>query len=90
MRQGLVKLIARLPLIGPLYLKGVVRAIEKAPRHKLTPEMQQMQAMLRQIPEDQRLPLLRAAMKGELPQPKPGEMSRGMRRAAEKQARRRR
>lgn len=78
----------RLPVIGPFYVRAALRALERAPRGKLSPEMQQMQAMLKKIPPGQREALLRAAVKGDLPAPEPGQMSRSMRRAAQKQARR--
>ena len=90
MRQRLARLLARTPVLGKLYLKGMLKAIDRTPREKLPPEMQQLQTMLRQIPEDQRVPLMQAAMKGELPAPEPGQMSREMRRATAKQARRKR
>ncbi len=90
MRQRLVKLVARLPLIGPLYLRGLLRAIERAPRHKLPPELQQAQGMLRKLPEEQRVDLLRSALRGQLQAPPPEQMGRAMRRAAQREARRKR
>lgn len=88
MRQGLVKLIARLPVVGPLYLKGLLRAIERTPRQKLPPQLQQVQSMLKQIPAEQRVQLLRASLRGELPRQE--QVGRELRRAAERQAKRRR
>jgi hypothetical protein len=66
----------------------LLRAIEKTPRGKLPPELQQVQAMLSQVPPAKRLELLQAAVRGQLP--KPEQMSRQMRRAAARQGRRRR
>ena len=90
MRQALIRLIARLPFIGPLYLKGLLRAIERAPKGKLPPELQQVQAMLKQIPPGQRVELMRNALSGKLQAPPPEQMGRAMRRATAKQTRRKR
>lgn len=89
MRKRLAILLARTPVLGKLYVRGMLRVIERAPKGKLPPELRQLQAMIRQIPKEQRVPLLQAAMRGELPQPQPGEMSRKLRRAAAREARRR-
>ena len=80
--------MVRVPVVGRLYLKAVLRAIESAPRSKLSPEMQQLRRMLDRLPPDERLDLVEASLKGKVP--KPEELSREMRRAAERQARRRR
>lgn len=87
-RQALLKGVVRLPFVGRLYLKGLLRAIQKTPRSKLPPELQQVQTMLSQVPPAKRLELLQAAVKGQLP--KPEQMSRSMRRAAARAGRRHR
>ena len=88
MRQRLAKLVLRLPFLGRLYLKSLLRTLEKTPRGKLPPELRQLQAVLSQVPPAQRLELLENAVKGRLPQPE--TFSREMRRAAQRQQRRRR
>jgi hypothetical protein len=87
-RQALLKGLVRMPFFGRIYLKGLLRAIQKTPRAKLPPELQQVQTMLSQVPPAKRLELLQAAVKGQLP--KPDQMSREMRRAAARADRRRR
>jgi hypothetical protein len=87
-RQALLKGLVRLPFVGRIYLRGLLRAIQRTPRSKLPAELQQVQAMLSQVPPAKRLELLQAAVKGQLP--KPEQMSRGMRRAAARAGRRRR
>ena len=86
MRQALARFLARLPWIGPRYTRGMLRAIERTPKEKLTPELRQMQAMLARIPEEQRVELVRAAMRGEMPEPE--TMPRSMRRAAARESKR--
>jgi hypothetical protein len=87
-RQRFVKLLLRLPFVGRIYLKSLLRTLERTPRGKLPAELRQLQALLTQVPPAQRLELLQNAMKGRLPQPQ--QLSREMRRAAERQQRRRR
>ena len=87
-RQTLLKGLVRIPFVGRLYLKGLLRAIQKTPRSKLPPELQQVQTMLSQVPPAKRLELMQAALKGQLP--KPEQMSRAMRRAAARSGRRQR
>lgn len=84
-RQRLARVVLRLPLVGNLYLKAMVRALEKTPRSKLPPQMQQMQGMLQRLPREQRLSLLKAGLKGQLPQPE--QLGREMRRSAQRQQR---
>jgi hypothetical protein len=87
MRQRLLRTIVRIPVVGRLYLKALLRAIERAPRSKLSPELQQLRGMLDRLSPDERLQLLEASVKGKLP--KPEQMSREMRRAAARQSKRR-
>jgi hypothetical protein len=87
-RQRLARLVLRIPGVGRLYLKALLKTMNKTPRSKLPAELQQLQTMLKQIPKDQQLALLQDAMKGRLPQPE--QLSREMRRAAARQQKRRR
>ena len=87
-RQRLAGLIVRLPVLGPRYVRTLVRALERTPRAKLSPELRQAQAMLARLPEEQRADLLRAAMRGEAPAPQ--QLGRSARRAAAREARRHR
>ena len=88
MRERMLRTIVRVPIVGRLYLKALLRAIERSPRSKLSPELQQLRGMLDRLPPSERLQLVEASLKGKLP--KPEQLSREMRRAAERQARRRR
>jgi hypothetical protein len=88
MRQRIAKLLIRLPFFGKRYMKAMLKTIDRTPAGKLPPELRQMKSMLAQVPPAKRLELIQAAAKGELP--KPEEMSREMRRKAERQARRKR
>lgn len=83
-RARLAKAFLRLPFVGRLYLKAMVRALEKTPRSKLPPHLQPLHAMLQQVPKQQRLAMLEAAMRGKLP--KPEQYGRTVRRAAQRQA----
>jgi len=87
-RQRIARSLVRIPGFRGLYLKALLRTIDRTPPSKLPPELGQLKHMLGQMPEAQRLEFLKAAVKGELP--KPAELSREMRRAAERQARRKR
>lgn len=88
MRQRIATFLVKLPGFRGLYFKALLRSLERTPPSKLPPELRQLKSMLDQVPPDQRLELLRNAAKGNLPQPE--QMSRSMRREAERQARRRR
>jgi hypothetical protein len=89
-RQRLLRTIVRVPLVGRFYLKALLRAIEKTPRSKLPLELQQLRGMLDRVPPDQRLGLLQASMRGQAGQPEAQQLGRSMRRAAEREAWRRR
>jgi hypothetical protein len=86
-RRRLLRLIVRVPVLGRLYLRGLARAIERAPRSKLPPELQQLRGMLDRLSPQERVKLLEAAIKGQVPHPE--QLSREMRRAARRQSRRR-
>jgi len=85
-RQRLARTIARMPIVGPRYLRALVRALERTPRAKLTPELRQAQAMLSRLPPEQQVELLRKSLRGELPEPE--QLGRSARRAAARQSRR--
>jgi hypothetical protein len=87
-RQRIARFLMRVPGFRGLYLKALLRTLDSTPPSKLPPELRQLKQMLGQVPPAQRQDFLKAAMKGELP--KPDQMSREMRRAAERQARRKR
>jgi hypothetical protein len=87
-RRRLVALLVRLPGLRGLYLRALVRTLDRTPASKLPAELQQLKRMLAQVPPEQRRELLGNAAKGRLPQPE--QMSRSMRRAAAREARRRR
>jgi hypothetical protein len=85
-RQRIARILVRIPGFRGLYQKALLRTLDSTPPSKLPPEMRQLKQMLGQVPPAQRQDFLKAAMKGDLP--KPDQMSREMRRAAERQARR--
>lgn len=87
MRRRLAAFLVKLPGLPGLYLKALVRSLDRTPPSKLPAELQQLKAMLARVPPTKRRQLLSDAMKGRLP--KPEQMSRSMRRAAERQSRRR-
>ena len=88
MRQRIARFLVRVPGFRGVYLKALLRTLDRTPPSKLPPELRQLKQMLGQVPPAQRLDFLKSAVKGELP--KPAELSREMRRAAERQARRKR
>ena len=85
-RQRLARVLLRMPVIGNWYLKAMVRALERTPRSKLPPELQQMQGMLQRLPREQRLKILKAGLKGQLPQPE--QLGRELRRQTTRQQQR--
>ena len=84
--MALIKGLMKIPGVSTMYMKGLLKALDNSPRHKLPPHLQQLQQMMAHVPKDQRLALMKAGMKGELP--KPDELSREMRRTAQKQVKR--
>jgi hypothetical protein len=89
MRRWLGKTIVKTPWLGDRYLRGILKHLEETPKSKLSPEMQQMKAGLERLPKKQRLPMLKDAMLGNIPQT-PEEMpSRALRRQAARSQRRR-
>lgn len=87
-RQRVARFLVKLPGFRGLYLKALLRTLDTTPPSKLPPELRQLKQMLGQVPAAERLDFLKAAVRGELP--KPAELSREMRRAAERQSRRKR
>jgi hypothetical protein len=87
-RQRIARFLVKVPGFRGLYAKALVRSLERTPPSKLPPELRQLKTMLDQLPADQRVELLKNAAKGNVPQPE--QMSRSMRREAERQARRKR
>jgi hypothetical protein len=87
-RQRIARFLVKLPGFRGLYAKALVRSLERTPPSKLPPELRQLKTMLDQVPPDQRVELLKNAAKGNVPQPE--QMSRSMRREAERQTRRKR
>ena len=87
-RQRIARFLVKLPGLRGLYAKAVVRQLEQTAPAKLPPELRQLKAMLDRVPPEQRVDLLKSAAQGKLPQPE--QMSRSMRREAERQARRKR
>ena len=87
MRQRLVRLLVRVPGIRGLYLKALVKTLDRTPRSKLPPELQAVQRALKQLPtRQQKLAALEAEFAA---QSEPPPQSRALRRAAAKQQRRR-
>ena len=90
--RKLLGLLARPFLrIAPLrrwYLRRVLRYLEEAPASKLSAEMRQVQALLKRLPKEQRLAALESGLQ-QGPQQEQPLPSRSLRRAAEKEARRR-
>jgi hypothetical protein len=84
----LVKPFLKIPRIRRWYLRRVLTYLEETPPSKLTPEMRTVQAFLQRLPKHQRLAALETGIEqgsvGDAPQ------SRALRRAAAKEARRRR
>jgi hypothetical protein len=85
-RQRVARTLVKVPGLRGLYLKALLRTLENTPPSKLPPELRQLKQMLGQVPASQRLDFLKAGLRGELP--RPAELSREMRRAAERQSRR--
>jgi hypothetical protein len=88
MRRRLVAFLVKLPGFRGLYLKALLKTLDRTPASKLPAELRQLKAMLGQVSPAQRRELLENAMRGRLPQQE--QLSRSMRREAERQARRRR
>jgi hypothetical protein len=79
----------KIPPLRRWYLKRLLTYLEETPASKLPAEMRTVQAMLKRLPRHQRLAALQTGMEqgqsqADVPQ------SRALRRAAEKEARRRR
>jgi hypothetical protein len=79
----------KIPRLRRWYLRRLLTYLEDTPPSKLTPEMRTVQAMLKRLPRHKRLAALETGLRegqaqAEMPQ------SRALRRAAERETRRRR
>jgi hypothetical protein len=84
----LVKPFLMIPPLRRAYLRRVLKYLEETPPSKLSGEMRTVQALLKRMPKHQRLAALETGLRqGSVAQ---GQQSRAMRRAAAKEARRRR
>jgi len=95
MRRTFAKLVLKVPFLRRRYVRSVLRHLDEGGGKKgLPPELQQLQRLLKQVPPPQREKTLESALlqglSGTLPSEPEQLPSRSMRRAAERQQRKRR
>jgi hypothetical protein len=95
MRRLFAKLLLKVPFLRRRYVRSVLRHLEEGGGKKgLSPELAQLKTMLQQVPPPQRPQFLETALRqglsGEVPTSPEQLPSRSLRRAAERQQRRRR
>jgi hypothetical protein len=95
MRRALAKLVLKVPFLRRRYVRSVLGQLEEGGGRKgLPPELQQLQRLLKQVPPPQRAQTLENALlqglSGDLPSEPEQLPSRSLRRAAERQQRKRR
>ena len=86
---GVARPFLAIPPIRRWYLRRVLHHIEETPASKLSAELRQVKTLLERLPKAQRLGALEAGLRGERQLEAAGPQSRALRRAAERQARRR-
>jgi len=94
-RAALAKLVLKVPFLRRRYVRGLLRQLEEdGGKRELPPELAQLRRLLKQVPPRQREQTLEAALRqglsGEVPNEPEQLPSRTLRRAAQRQQRKRR
>jgi len=93
-RAALAKLVLKVPFLRRRYVRGLLRQLEDGGKRELPPELAQLRRLLKQVPPPQREQTLEAALRqglsGEVPNEPEQLPSRSLRRAAQRQQRKRR
>jgi hypothetical protein len=95
MRRAFAKVVLKIPFLRRRYVRTILLQLDEGGGKKgLPPELQQLQRLLKQVPPTQRAQTLESAflqgLSGQVPSEPEQLPSRSLRRAAERQQRKRR